>query len=114
MFRDLLDSIATATYGDLVGLKLRDTAAVRLAMIPEDELPVWRAYAGTYMRDDGKALLDQALEEIGAVNDTRRGYESLFWGLLEDLRRALERRGQATAAVPLFQDPPTAGDTLDA
>ncbi|MER7457226.1 hypothetical protein [Micromonospora sp. NPDC126480] len=28
VFRDLLDSIASATYGDLLGMKLRDTAGL--------------------------------------------------------------------------------------
>ncbi|MEU8297645.1 hypothetical protein AB0C04_10195 [Micromonospora sp. NPDC048909] len=108
VFRDLLDSIAAATPGDLFGLKLRDTLTARLAMLPADELPVWRAYANEYVNDRGKEHLAQALAKIGAVNDDpKRGYEPLFWALLEDIRQALERRGQTTAAVSMFGDPGT-------
>lgn len=106
VFRDLLDSIASATPGDLFGLKLRDTLTVRLAMLPADELPVWRAYANEYMNDGGKELLAQELAKIGAVNDNpSRGYVPLFWALLEDIRRALEGRGQTTAAVSMLGEP---------
>ncbi|MFF5171753.1 hypothetical protein ACFY3U_03855 [Micromonospora sp. NPDC000089] len=97
--RDLLDSIATATGSDMRMSKLRQIAQVRLAMLPPSELPVWRAYAHSRMHGDGKDRLAMELAKVGAVNETKTGYDPLFWGLLEDLRLALERRGQPTAAV---------------
>ncbi|HEY6595943.1 MAG TPA: hypothetical protein VI011_17850 [Asanoa sp.] len=71
----------------------------RLAMLPDDAVPFWRAWAKLRFQLDGSEELDARIEAMKPPPEAVSTEDRYVWALREDIRRTAMRKGYRTSRL---------------